>query len=82
MDERLPEENEIVYRTVDGELTWLEAQRLYDVQQSPEIREQERMDAEARLVRMEQHWKFLRYLFEHGTFDDDQILRSEGKYDE
>ena len=82
MGEYFPDDEERGYGTADGSLTWWEAEDLLRVRQSPEFEEQRRIDAEVRLIRMEQHWKFLRYLFEHGTFDDDQILRSEGKYDE
>lgn len=82
MSEWLPDGHENVYRTADGALTWLETQRLYEVREYLEMREQERMDAEVRLVRKEAYWKFLRYLFGHGAFADDQLPRAEGKYDE
>ncbi len=44
--------------------------------------EQVQLEAEARLLRMEACWKFLRYLFEHGRLDDVQLVRGQGKYDE
>ena len=82
MGEYFLDDEERGYGTADGSLTWWEAEDLLQVRRSPEFEEQRQMEAEARLVRMEAHWKFLRYLFEHDSFDDDQLTRAESKYDD